>query len=89
MVTKLHGPGSAGAADSASALSEGPPNVHKLPGKGKKGLSAAPRSSAVTTGGARLDARWLLAPLGLVLLVVLLPVGRAAAGRMRERRSEV
>ena len=89
MVTKLHGPGSAGAADSASALSEGPPKVHKLPGKGKKGLSAAPRAAAVTTGGARLDARWLLAPLALVLLVVLLPVGRAAAGRMRERRSEV
>ena len=42
MVTKLHGPGSAGAADSASALSEGPPKVHKLPGKGKKGLSAHP-----------------------------------------------
>jgi hypothetical protein len=89
MVTKLHGPGSAGAADSASAMSEGPPNVHKLPGKGKKRLSAAPRASAVTTGGARLDARWLLAPLGLVLLVILLPVGRAAAGRRRERRSEI
>jgi len=43
----------------------------------------------VTTGGARLDARWLLAPLGLVLLVVLLPLGRAAAGRLRERRSEI
>jgi len=89
MVTKLHGPGSAGAADSASAMSEGPPKVHNLPGKGKKGLSAAPRTSAVTTGGARLDARWLLVPLGLVLLVILLPVARAMAGRMRERRSEV
>ena len=89
MVTKLHGPGSAAAADSASAMSEGPPKVHKLPGKGRKGLSAAPRTSAVPTGGARLDARWLLAPLGLVLLVILLPVGRAAAGRVRERRSEV
>ena len=36
MITKLHGPGSAAAADSASAMSEGPPNVHKLPGKKKK-----------------------------------------------------
>ena len=89
MVTKLHGPGSAAAADSASAMSEGPPKVHKLPGKRNKALSASPRASAVTTGGARLDARWFLAPLGLVLLVVLLPIARATAGRMRERRSEI
>ena len=40
MITKLHGPGSAAAADSASAMSEGPPNVHKLPGKKKKAAAA-------------------------------------------------
>jgi hypothetical protein len=33
MITKFHGPGSTAPADSASALGEGPPNVHKLPGK--------------------------------------------------------
>jgi len=33
MLTKFHGPGATAPADSASALSEGPPNVHTLPGK--------------------------------------------------------
>jgi hypothetical protein len=33
MLTKFHGPGSTAPADSASALSEGAPNVHRLPGK--------------------------------------------------------
>lgn len=33
MITKFHGPGSTAPADSVSALSEGPPNVHRLPGK--------------------------------------------------------
>jgi hypothetical protein len=32
MLTKFHGPGSTAPADSASALSEGAPNVHRLPG---------------------------------------------------------
>jgi|SRR6188472_3355863 hypothetical protein len=82
MVMKLHGPGSAAAADSASAMSEGPPKVHKLP-RGKKKLSAASEPSDVSTGGARLDAKWLFAPLGLVLLVVALPI---AASRLRRRR---
>lgn len=40
MITKFHGPGSTAPADSVSALSEGPPNVHKLPGK-KRGRAAA------------------------------------------------
>jgi hypothetical protein len=35
MLTKFHGPGSTAPADSASALSEGAPNVHRLPGKSK------------------------------------------------------
>jgi hypothetical protein len=33
MIVKFHGPGATAPADSSSALSEGPPNVHKLPGK--------------------------------------------------------
>jgi hypothetical protein len=33
MVTKFHGPGSVGPVDSPSKLLEGPPNVHKLPGR--------------------------------------------------------
>ena len=37
MLTKFHGPGSTAPADSASALSEGAPNVHRLPGKKKNG----------------------------------------------------
>ena len=37
MLTKVHGPGSAAPANSASALSESPPNEHKLPGKRPKG----------------------------------------------------
>jgi hypothetical protein len=37
MITKFHGPGSTAPADSPSTLVEGPPNVHKLPGKRPKG----------------------------------------------------
>jgi hypothetical protein len=33
MLTKFHGPGATAPADSASAMPEGPPNVHTLPGK--------------------------------------------------------
>ena len=33
MLTKFHGPGATAPADSSSALSEGPPQVHTLPGK--------------------------------------------------------
>jgi hypothetical protein len=36
MITKFHGPGSAGPSESPSTLVEGPPNVHKLPGKRPK-----------------------------------------------------
>ena len=84
MVTKFHGPGATAAADSASALSEGPPKVHKLP-KGKKKLTAASAPDDVAPGEARLDAKWLFAPLALVLLVIALPI---AGGRLRRRRSE-
>jgi hypothetical protein len=37
MITKFHGPGSTAPSDSPSTLVEGPPNVHKLPGKRPQG----------------------------------------------------
>jgi hypothetical protein len=40
MINKFHGPGATAPADSASALGEGPPNVHKLPGKKKRRAAA-------------------------------------------------
>jgi len=36
MITKFHGAGATAPSDSASALQEGPPGVHKLPGKPKR-----------------------------------------------------
>ena len=93
MITKLHGPGSAAAADSASAMSEGPPNVHKLPGK-KKGQAAgsqreAAAGAAPDPGGgvAHLDAKWFLVPLGIVALALLALLGLGINAWVRERRS--
>ena len=86
MITKLHGPGSAAAADSASAMSEGPPNVHKLPGK-KKGQTAGSQREAAAEAApdrtgqvAHLDAKWLLVPLGIVAAR---PPGPARPGNQR------
>ena len=46
MITKFHGPGATAPADPASALGEGPPNVHKLPGNGsRKALGTTVRRS--------------------------------------------
>jgi hypothetical protein len=92
MITKLHGPGSAGAADSASAMSEGPPNVHKLPGQKKKaaGASAARREAQAPPdpngGVAQLNAKWLLVPLGLLSLAVLTLIGLGVGAWIRNRR---
>ena len=88
MITKLHGPGSAAAADSASALSEGPPNVHKLPGK--KGQAAGSQREAApnpTGQVAHLDAKWLLVPLGILVLALLALLGLAVKAWIRNRRS--
>jgi hypothetical protein len=93
MITKLHGPGSAAAADSASAMSEGPPNVHKLPGKEKKKAQAARREAAdqqpldPTGGVTHLDAKWLLVPVGLLSLTLLTLIGLGVAAWIRNRRA--
>jgi hypothetical protein len=42
MITKFHGPGSTAPADSPSTLVEGPPNVHKIPGKKPKASGKSP-----------------------------------------------
>jgi hypothetical protein len=90
MVTKFHGPGATGPSDSASALGEGPPNVHKLPGKQKASKANAagrprPRAADDQTGSARLGKTWLLLPAGLLLLalVALLMVGTVVLIRNR------
>jgi hypothetical protein len=93
MITKLHGPGSAGAADSASAMSEGPPNVHKLPGKKKKAQAAASQREAA--GGAapdpnggveHLDAKWLLVPGAIAVLALLALLALSINAWLRNRR---
>jgi hypothetical protein len=94
MITKLHGPGSAAAADSTSAMSEGPPNVHKLPGK-KKGAKqkAASREAAgeaapdPTGEVTQLDAKWLFVPLGLLSVAVLTLIGLGVGAWIRNRRA--
>ena len=94
MITKLHGPGSAAAADSSSAMSEGPPNVHKLPGK-KKGVrqkaalrEAAGEAAPDRNGGVtQLDAKWLFVPLGLLSLAVLTLIGLGVGAWIRNHRA--
>jgi len=90
MITKLHGPGSAAAADSASAMSEGPPNVHKLPGNKKKASrrEAAGEAAPDPNGGvAHLDATWLLVPGAIVVLALLALLGLAFKAWVRNRRA--
>jgi hypothetical protein len=90
MITKLHGPGSAAAADSASAMSEGPPNVHKLPGKKKKAAQheAASEPAPDPTGGvAHLGATWLLVPGAIALLAILALLGLGISAWIRNRRA--
>ena len=91
MITKLHGPGSAAAADSASAMSEGPPNVHKLPGKKKAHApqrEAAGEAAPDPTGGVEhLDAKWLLVPAAIVVLALLALLGLGVKARVRNRRA--
>jgi hypothetical protein len=90
MITKLHGPGSAAAADSASAMSEGPPNVHRLPGKKKAqaqhGVASAPAPDP-TGGVEHVGAAWLLVPGGIVVLALLALVGLGTRAWLRNRRA--
>lgn len=93
MITKLHGPGSAAAADSASAMSEGPPNVHKLPGKKNAQASTSRREAAGEAAPdpngnvAQLDAKWLFIPVGLISLTLLTLIGLGLAAWIRNRRA--
>jgi hypothetical protein len=94
MITKFHGPGAAAPADSTSALSEGPPNVHSLPGKKNKAVrrgvhraqaatASADSASTVTHAGAL----WLAVPVGIVGLIVILPLSIGAFIWFRNRRA--
>ena len=85
MITKFHGPGSAAASDSASALSEGPPKVHKLPGNKSAKRDAAVESA--TTTGSRAGALWLAVPLAVLALIVVLPISIGIAVWLRNRRA--
>ena len=89
MITKMHGPGSAGAADSASTAIEGPPNVHKLPGKGKQKPQRVKKVALTnaSTQPTRLDAKWILVPVGLLSLIVLVPAGIGISVWIRNRRA--
>jgi hypothetical protein len=83
MITKCHGPGATAPADSPSALSEGPPNVHKLPGKKNKAAPAVPSTGAK----ARLGKNWLIVPLALLSLIVVVPLAFGTAVWIRNRRA--
>ena len=85
MITKFHGPGATAPADSPSALSEGAPNVHKLPGKDKK--KAAPAPSTNVGAKARLGKVWLIIPIALLSLIILIPLGFGTATWLRNRRA--
>ena len=73
-------------------MSEGPPNVHKLPGQKKKAAaaSAARREAQAPPDPngnvAQLNATWLLVPLGLLLLALLTLVGLGVGAWIRNRR---
>lgn len=94
MITKFHGPGAAAPADSTSALSEGPPNVHALPGKKGKAVrrgvdraQAAAASADTASTGTRAGALWLAVPVGIVGLVVILPLSIGVFIWFRNRRA--
>ncbi|MFL5910641.1 MAG: hypothetical protein ACJ768_08775 [Gaiellaceae bacterium] len=89
MITKFHGPGAPAPADSTSALSEGPPNVHQLPGR-----KASARHKASTTaagpdlaGPPKVGAIWLAVPLGILALIVVLPLSIGTYFWLRNRRA--
>jgi hypothetical protein len=95
MITKFHGPGAAAPADSTSALSEGPPNVHSLPGKKNEAVKrrgvhraqAATASASSASTGAHAGAIWLAVPAGIVGLIVILPLSIGVFIWLRNRRA--
>jgi hypothetical protein len=91
MLTKFHGPGATAPADSASALGEGAPNVHKLPGKGSKKRAGRERTETEAAAGetspARLDKTWVVVPLALLSLVIVIPLGIGTTAWLRNRRA--
>lgn len=100
MLMKFHGPGSTGPADSPSAFSEGPPNIHKLPGKppgSRQPRTAHARHDKPAEAGENRTARepelhlggsWLLLPLTLLAFAVVLPIGIGTFIWIRNRRTE-
>lgn len=89
--TKFHGPGTAAPADSASALSEGPPNVHKLPGKATRQKRHPTRTVAAPASSGRvvhLGGIWWAVPIGLLALIVLGPLTAMTIVFIRNRRAE-
>jgi hypothetical protein len=101
MLEKFHGPAATAPADSASALGEGPPNVHKLPGK-KEGANtqasrsaahkaAAPakrKTAAPEIGPKPLDRKWLILPFAVLSLIIIVPVVVGTSVWIRNRRAE-
>jgi len=94
MITKFHGPGTPAPADSTSALSEGPPNVHALPGKKNQAVKrrvhraqAAAASADAASTGTHAGALWLAVPVGIVGLIVILPLSIGLFVWFRNRRA--
>lgn len=93
MITKFHGPGTPAPADSTSALSEGPPNVHQLPGKKNSVRHRAGRpqpssaSAAAASNGTHVGKAWLLVPAGILGLIVVLPLTFGIFVWTRNRRA--
>jgi hypothetical protein len=84
MITKFHGPGAAAAADSPSALGEGPPKVHKLPGNKAAKRDAAVESASSSSG---IGTIWLVVPIGLLGLIVVAPISIGVGVWIRNRRA--
>jgi len=84
MITKFHGPGAAAAADSASAQSEGPPKVHKLPGNKAARRDAAVEAQNTNTG---IGTIWLAIPIALLALIVVVPISIGIVMWIRNRRA--
>jgi hypothetical protein len=97
MIKKFHGPAATAPADSASALGEGPPNVHKLPGAKKKAhaqriaaAKAARKRAApeAPLGPKPVSRMWLILPFAILSLIILVPASLGVGMWIRNRRAE-